>query len=112
MRTWPTMVLDVSRSGSILPLLRWNGGVPLSLSIKNDETHRLAHPLADLTGESLTTAVTEAVRERLDGVRRERKMDPASRLLKIGEDCAARLQQPFRSADHGELLYDERGLPR
>jgi antitoxin VapB len=86
--------------------------MPLSLNIKNDETHRLARQLADLTGESLTTAVTEAVRERLDRVRRERKTDLASRLLKIGEECAAHLQEPFRSADHGELLYDKRGLPR
>ena len=32
--------------------------------------------------------------------------------LAIGKDCAARLKEPFRSADHGDLLYDERGLPR
>jgi hypothetical protein len=29
-----------------------------------------------------------------------------------GKDCAARLEEPFRSAGHGDLLYDERGLPR
>jgi hypothetical protein len=34
------------------------------------------------------------------------------RLLAIGKDCAARLKEPFRSADHGDVLYDERGLPR
>lgn len=36
----------------------------------------------------------------------------ADRLLAIGKDCAPRLKEPFRSADHGDLLYDERGLPR
>jgi antitoxin VapB len=44
----------------------------MSLNIKNEETHRLAQELARLTGESMTAAVTEAVRERLDRVRRER----------------------------------------
>ena len=39
-------------------------------------------------------------------------MGLADRLAAIGKDCAARLKEPFRSADHGELLYDERGLPR
>lgn len=36
----------------------------------------------------------------------------ADRLLTIGKDCAGRLKEPFRSAEHGDLLYDERGLPR
>ncbi len=84
----------------------------MSLNIKSQEAHRLAQELARLTGESMTAAVTVAVRERLDRVRRERVLGLAERLLAIGKDCAARLKEPFRSADHGELLYDERGLPR
>ena len=39
----------------------------MGLNLKNEDTNRLAHELADLTGESLTTAVTVAVRERLGG---------------------------------------------
>ncbi len=84
----------------------------MGLNIKNEETHRLAHELATLTGESMTAAVTEAVRERLNRVRRERKIGLADRLLAIGKDCAAHLTEPYRSVDHGDLLYDERGLPR
>jgi antitoxin VapB len=84
----------------------------LSLNIKNEEAHRLAEELARLTGESMTAAVTEAVRERLTRIQRERGMSLADRLLAIGKDCGGRLNEPFRSADHGELLYDERGLPR
>jgi antitoxin VapB len=84
----------------------------MSLNIKNKEAHRLAEELAKLTGESMTTAVTIAVRERLDRVRREQSPSLADRLLMIGQDCAAHLKEPFRSADHGDLLYDERGLPR
>jgi antitoxin VapB len=68
--------------------------------------------MAKLTGESLTAAVTQAVRERLDRIRREKGSSLADRLLAIGKDCAARLQEPFRSADHADLLYDEHGLPR
>ena len=84
----------------------------MSLNIKNEEAHRLAQELARLTGENMTAAVTQAVRERLDRVRRGRTDDLADRLLAIGRDCAAHLKEPFRSIDHGELLYDERGLPR
>lgn len=68
--------------------------------------------LAALTGESMTAAVAQAVRERLDRLRCERGVDLADRLLAIGKDCAAHLKAPFRSADHGDLLYDEHGLPR
>ena len=84
----------------------------MSLNIKSEETHRLVRELATLTGESMTQAVTEAVRERLDRVRRKRGIRLAGRLMAIGKDCAAHLKEPFRSVDHGDLLYDERGLPR
>jgi antitoxin VapB len=84
----------------------------MSLNIKNREAHRLAEELAKLTGESMTAAVTIAVRERLDRVRQEYNLSLADRLLAIGRDCAAHLKEPFRSADHADLLYDEHGLPR
>jgi antitoxin VapB len=84
----------------------------MGLNIKNAETHRLVQELAALTGESMTVAVTEAVRERLDRVRREWGVRLADRLLAIGKECAAHLDEPFRSIDHGDLLYGERGLPR
>src|SRR5258705_13377519 len=78
----------------------------MGLNIKNPETHRLAEELAKRIGESLTAAVTTAVRERLDRVRREQGASLANRLLEIGQDCAKRLKEPFRSADQDELLYD------
>jgi antitoxin VapB len=84
----------------------------MSLNIKNEETHRLAQELAKLTGESMTAAVTEAVRERLERVRQKRPEDLAERLLKIGRDCAAHIREPFKSMDPDELLYDEKGLPK
>jgi antitoxin VapB len=84
----------------------------LSLNIKNEETYRLAHELADLTGESMTTAVTVAVQERLTRERRNRNPDLVERLLEIGRDTASRLKEPHKSIDIDELLYDEYGLPK
>jgi antitoxin VapB len=84
----------------------------MALNIKNKEAEKLVHELAEITGESMTTAVTEAVRERLDRVRSERGKGLAERLLKIGKDCASHLHEPYRSVDHGDLLYDEKGMPR
>jgi antitoxin VapB len=82
------------------------------LNIKNEETYRLVRELAELTGESMTATITKAVQERLYRARRKRAVSLTKRLLAIGKECAAHLKEPFRSADHGDLLYDERGLPR
>ncbi len=84
----------------------------MSLNIKNREAYQLAKELSEITGESLTQAVTVSVRERLNRTRRQRGEGTAARLLAIGVDCAAHLKEPFRSIDHGTLLYDEKGLPR
>ena len=84
----------------------------MGLNIKNQEAHRLASQLAKATGETMTEAVTKAVRERLERVRGQRGSGLAERLLRIGKDCAPRLKEPFRSRAHGDLLYDEKGLPQ
>jgi len=84
----------------------------MGMNIKNEETYRLTKQLAKLTGESLTAAITEAVRERLHRLRLERDGDLRQRLLAIGRDCAAHLKEPYRTIDHAELLYDEQGLPK
>ena len=42
----------------------------MHLRIQSDGAHRLATELARLTGESLTTSVTLALRERLERVQR------------------------------------------
>jgi len=83
----------------------------VSLNIKDDEAHALAKRLAKETGETLTRAVVEALRERLDRVQRRRKTAAtAAELHAIGQRCAATLKG--RPKDHAVLLYDERGLPR
>jgi antitoxin VapB len=84
----------------------------MAMNIKNEETQKLVRKLSDLTGESLTAAITEALRERLERVQSEQGAGLANRLLRIGKDCAAHLEGPFKTAEHGDILYDERGLPR
>jgi antitoxin VapB len=84
----------------------------MSLNIKNKEAHRLARELASATGESMTVAVSEAIRERLERVRGNSREGLAERILKIGRECAAHLKEPFKSMDIDELLYDEKGMPK
>ena len=83
----------------------------MTLNIKDPTAHTLAQTLAKETGETMTRAVTEALRERLERVRRRRKPEAAiAELLAIGRRCANTLQG--KPTDHGVVLYDERGLPR
>jgi antitoxin VapB len=84
----------------------------MSLNIKNEKTHLRVRELARLTGESMTAAVDTAVKERLERVRGTKRDGLAERLLKIGRECAAHMKEPYLSIDHGELLYDEKGMPK
>jgi antitoxin VapB len=84
----------------------------MALNIKDEKAHRMAQQLARLTGESMTKAVAEAVRERLERVLRNRGTSKAERILKIAKECGPLWKEPFRSIDHGDLLYDEKGLPK
>ena len=86
----------------------------MALNIKNDEAERLARELAAATGESVTRAITVAVRERLARLRHRddaAAAERADRLRVIAQDAAGRWVEPYRTADHGDLLYDESGLP-
>ena len=47
----------------------------MALSIKTDEADRLARELSRLTGETMTEAVTRALAERLERLRRAREAD-------------------------------------
>ena len=44
----------------------------MGLNINNDDTHRLAVQLAQLTGETLTRTVTIALQERLERKKKRR----------------------------------------
>ncbi|MDL5157015.1 type II toxin-antitoxin system VapB family antitoxin [Actinomycetospora termitidis] len=86
-----------------------------ALNIKNDETYALARELADEAGESLTEAVTTAVRERLARLRlREGAEEERGRAAwAIARDAAARWGPYDPDEDPTAFLYDEEtGLPR
>jgi antitoxin VapB len=83
----------------------------MALNIKDEDADRLARELADETGESITTAVTVAVRERLERLRgavpRERRREA---LEAIAKRSAQRKVRDLRPTD--EILgYGPDGLP-
>jgi len=83
----------------------------MSLYIKGQEAHDLAAALARLTGESMTKAVTEAIRERLEREQRRRDQEKVvAGAMAIARHCASYPRRDHRSWE--EFLYDERGLPR
>ncbi|MGH6898944.1 MAG: type II toxin-antitoxin system VapB family antitoxin [Geminicoccaceae bacterium] len=86
----------------------------MALNIRDPEAQQLARELADATGETMTNAVIEALRERLERLRvREnvRRNERAARLMAHGRRFAALPVLDPRTPD--ELIgYDEVGLPR
>ena len=87
------------------------GAMGAQLNIKGEDAYRLASELAALTGESLTAAVTVALRERLERERRERDIETRRRrLTELATEIRAHMREPV-SSDHS-WLYDENGLPR
>jgi antitoxin VapB len=70
----------------------------------------LVKELAELKGESMTTVVIEAVEKELEREHGSREPgDLAARLIEIGKRT-----RPFwtDATPHGDLLYDENGLPK
>jgi antitoxin VapB len=83
---------------------------PKSLNIKDPQAHRLAHAIAQETGETMTRAVTEALRERYERLQRRHGKASVEELLAIADRAAALVKHPY--LDHADLLYDEHGLPK
>lgn len=85
----------------------------MPLSIKDPDADRLARVLAKRTGETLTEAVINALRERLEREERKEQMveNLVEDLMDIGRHCASLPLLDGRRPD--EILgYDENGLPR
>ncbi len=81
-----------------------------SLNVKDPEAHKLAEAIAAATGETMTRAVTQALRERYERIQRHRGKASVEELLAIADRAAAHVKRPY--VDHAELLYDEHGLPK
>ncbi len=85
----------------------------MTLELENPEADRLARELARTTGETVSQAVVNALRERLERERsRQNRPDVvrAETLLRIGWECAALTVVDNRHAD--EIIgYDAYGVP-
>ena len=97
----------------------------MPLTITDQETISLAQELADLTGETPADAIALALRDRLpcERDRREREERRRARMAIPLEERLAEIRAivkrfnedlpPGPSAvEHGDILYDENGLPK
>jgi antitoxin VapB len=82
----------------------------MTLNIKDPEAHRLAQAIARATGETMTHAVTEALRERYERLQSRGGKASIEELLAIAKRASAQVKRPY--LDHAEFLYDEYGLPK
>ncbi len=82
----------------------------MAISIKDPETDRLARALAAATGLSLTEAIREALRDRLEQETHRGRRGVGAEVRRIQERLARLPVQDARTAD--EILgYDDHGLP-
>jgi antitoxin VapB len=85
----------------------------MQLNIKSDDAYRMASRLAELTGESLTTAVTTALRERLEREEQARDREQRKRHIReIAADIRRHMKQPLPTSDHSWLYDEDTGLPK
>jgi antitoxin VapB len=83
----------------------------MALNIKDPRVDRLARDLAAVTGESITTAVGQALTERLERVQGGATLDRKRTAIRHAQ--AAFAAMPVHDARSAEDIigYDERGLP-
>ena len=86
----------------------------MQLNIKNGEAYRIAKELADHTGESLTEAVTRALKERLERQRTERGSEGVEERFRKLQGIAERFDAlpVLDDREPDDIVgYDENGLP-
>jgi len=89
--------------------------VAMSLNIKNEKVHDLVRRLAELTGQSQTSAVEDAVRRRLDEVSGARQAEIARKRAAIDRAVRSFQEDLPPHPTYEEIMdemYDEKGLPR
>jgi len=85
----------------------------MPLNVKNEEAHGLARELAELTGTSITDAVTKALKDAVQKARLTRKAHVDRVLAEVEEITAHFATLPILDtrSDEEILGYDENGLP-
>lgn len=85
----------------------------MSLNIKNREAYDLANELARLTGQSLTAVVLDALRKQRKQVQQQQQKEKqVQELMAIAKRCATHIRRPVTALEHGDMLYDESGMPQ
>lgn len=88
----------------------------VQLNIKDEETVRLARELAAELGESVTQAVRVALQERRARTVQQQRRPTTDEIMAMTHRLREHWKPEFRdqqlSVTHGDLLYDENGLPK
>ena len=86
----------------------------MALIIDSPETLEVIDQISKITGESPETVVAAAVRERLALLdEAEAELERRKEIYALVKELGAMFREAgITSVDHGELLYDESGLPR
>ena len=81
----------------------------MGMNIKNEEAHRLATQVASIYDETLTEAVTVALRERLS---RAQADDRLERLRALAHEISIRMPKGMTRESVDSMLYNKSGLPQ
>ena len=81
----------------------------MGMNIKNEEAHLLATQVASIYDETLTEAVTVALRERLARATAHNRLES---LRALAQEISVRMPKGLNRESINSMLYNERGLPR
>jgi antitoxin VapB len=87
------------------------GKMGQELKIESEEAYQLASKLSELTGETLTAAVTEALRRRLAHEEDVQRRIAEVRKITARMRAAMLEEGPLPTSNHDFLYDDETGLP-
>lgn len=82
----------------------------MGMNIKSERAHELAKRIARRTGTSITAAVEDALKEKLERLEQEANADAKYRRIRELIDSLPP-PPPGLTSDHSDL-YDEWGLPK
>jgi len=83
----------------------------MALSIKNPDVDQMARELAEITGESLTDAIANALKERLEREAGKRNRNRFREDIHRIQQRISRLDRRIKLSDEDIIGYDEAGIP-
>jgi antitoxin VapB len=80
-----------------------------NLNIKSDEAYEIATDLARRTGQNLTLVVTAALRASERALTLDERR---ARIAALATKSGKQWKEGLKLAEHGNILYDDLGLPK